>query len=358
MKILILTNHAPSLYNFRKELINKLLEKNEIIVSMPEDQYFDYFENIGCKMIKTKLSRRSLNPLKDIQLIFHYYKIIKDTNPDLIITYTIKPNIYGGVCARLLKVRYASNIPGLGSTFYNTFLKALVTRMYRFALKKSEVVFFENVENKDFFIDNKIIRSNQSVLLNGAGVNLSDYSPLPYPQEKKTNFLFIARIMKEKGINELIEAAKMLYENGYIFELNILGEFEENYTNKFNELSQNNWFKYHGYQKNIIPYIRDSHCFVLPSWHEGMANTNLESAACARPIITSNIHGCKEAVIDGVTGYLCEKQNINSLYEVMKKFIELPLAEKQEMGIESRNHIEKKFDKNIVVKNTLEALKM
>lgn len=359
MKILILTNHAPSLYNFRKELINKLLVNNEIIISMPEDDYFDYFNQIGCKMINTELIRRSINPINDIKLFINYNKIIRKIKPELIITYTIKPNIYGGLCARLYKIKYAANIAGLGSTFYNSrILKTIATALYRIGLKNSSVVFFENIENKNIFITNKIVKPLQCVLLNGAGINLNEYYPLKYSQSKTTNFLFVARIMKEKGIDELIEASKMLITNGYNIQLNILGSYEEDYSSKFTELSKQNWFKYHGYQKDTLPFIKDCHCFVLPSWHEGMANTNLEAAACARPIITSNIHGCKEAVIDGISGFLCERQNVESLYIAMKKFIELPFSDKLAMGLESRKHIENNFDKNIVVNNTIEALKM
>lgn len=359
MKILILNNHAPSLYNFRKELINRLLSKHEIYISMPENEYCDYFRNLGCSIINTYIDRRGINPFKDIVVLFKYYNIVKKIKPDYIFTYTIKPNIYGGLISRILKIKYSANIPGLGSAFNSkSFIKNIVIFLYKISLKNANTVFFENSENEKTFINYDIITKHQAHLLNGAGVNLQEYTPLDYPNEACTNFLFIARIMKEKGINELINACKALAHDGYNFKLNILGDFEEDYRDVFAELSNFSWFTYHGYQKNILPYIQSCHCFILPSWHEGMANTNLESAACARPIITSNIHGCKEAVVHGITGYLCEKRNTESLYKVMKQFIELPLSIKKEMGIQSRKYIEKKFDKNKVVSETISILKM
>ena len=166
----------------------------------------------------------------------------------------------------------------------------------------------------------------------------------------------MGRVMAEKGVNELFDAMEKLYKNGYDFQLDVLGNYEEDYEKIINKYENDGWLKYHGYQNDVRPFIEKAHCFVLPSWHEGMANTNLECGAMGRPIITSNIHGCLEAVVDSKTGYLVEKKNANDLYEKIKRFIELPYDEKVKMGQASHDHIAEVFDKKKVVKKTIEKL--
>ena len=162
--------------------------------------------------------------------------------------------------------------------------------------------------------------------------------------------------MKEKGINELFSAMNKLMADGYKCSLDILGGYEEDYKEIIKKYEAQGWLRYYGYQKDVRPYIEKCHCFILPSWHEGMANTNLECAASGRPVITSNIHGCLEAVENGVSGYLCQKANANDLYQVMKKFIVLPHDEKKAMGLAGRKHVENNFDKMDVVKKTIVQL--
>lgn len=162
--------------------------------------------------------------------------------------------------------------------------------------------------------------------------------------------------MREKGIDELFEAMRRLKQDGYNCSLDVLGGFEENYSNKIKKYEEEGWLHYQGYQDDVRPFVEKCHCFVLPSWHEGMANTNLECAASGRPVITSNIHGCLEAVIDEKTGYLAEKKSADDLYKIMKKFIQLSYKERKEMGLAGRRHMEAVFDKRIVVKDTINEL--
>ena len=230
--------------------------------------------------------------------------------------------------------------------------------MYKVALKNAKVVFFENAENRDIFLNVKIVTQQQCCLLNGAGVNLKQYKIQKYPGcENGIRFLFIGRVMQEKGIDELFEATKKLYKEGYGCYLDVIGSFEENYCDKIANAEKEGWLKYYGYQKDVRPFIASAHCFVLPSWHEGMANTNLECAASGRPIITSDIHGCKEAVIENISGFLCEPKNVDSLYNVMKRFLLLSKQERINMGLVGRKHMENVFDKEKVVKETIVKLK-
>ncbi|KWY81137.1 glycosyl transferase, partial [Enterococcus faecium] len=249
------------------------------------------------------------------------------------------------------------NITGLGTAFKKKgVLKILIVFLYRLAAKKSKVIFFENFENMKTFQTLQIAKQSKYKLLNGAGVDVEHFSYLEYPKDEQVHFLFIGRIMKEKGVDELFEAMKNLYSEEKNCVLDVLGYFEEDYGIKIEKYEKEGWLKYHGYQSDIRPFVERAHCFVLPSWHEGMANTNLESAASGRPIITSDIPGCKEAVIESKSGYLCERKNSCSLYNSMNKFLKLSYEQRINMGKMGRNYMIKKFNKKKVVDETIKSL--
>ena len=236
-------------------------------------------------------------------------------------------------------------------------LKHMVTVMYKIALKKVKIVFFENSENRDVIINYGIVPLKKTQVLAGAGVDLEHFQYIEYPEECEcTRFLFIGRVMREKGIDELFEAMRRLKQDGYNCSLDVLGGFEENYSNKIKKYEEEGWLHYQGYQDDVRPFIEKCHCFVLPSWHEGMANTNLECAASARPIITSNIPGCKEAVLENISGFLVQSKNADDLFMQMKRFTELTYEEQKKMGLEGRRHMEKKFDKKKVVAITIKKI--
>lgn len=358
MKILILTNMDLGLYMFRKELIEELLKQNhEIYISLPDGCLVRPFEKMGCIFIDTPVDRRGINPQTDFKLLYNYRKIVKSVCPDLIITYTIKPNIYGGIVARLYNKKYAVNITGLGTAFESPgLIRMIVINLYKFALKKAKVIFFENSSDRDILVSFKCCRNEKTVVLNGAGVSIDKYCYQRYPYNNKTKFLFVGRVMKEKGIDELFIAMEKLVQAGEQCALDVVGPFEEDYKEKLKQYETSGWLKYYGYQENVKPFIGACDCFVLPSYHEGMANTNLESASSGRPIITSNIPGCKEAVIDGISGLLCEPQNADSLYIAMKKMIHTTRNEREAMGRAGRNYMKDVFDKKDVVAKTIEKL--
>lgn len=358
MRVMILANFDLGLYQFRKELIQELLKDNEVIISLPYGELVEPLKNMGCKFIDTPVDRRGINPITDIKLFQNYRRLLKKEKPDIVITYTIKPNVYGGLACRMAKIPYAVNITGLGTAFQgNGMLRKIVTQMYKAGCKKAKVVFFENAENREIFLDEKIVMEEKACLLNGAGVNLKHFHVLEYPTDNSvTRFLFIGRVMKEKGINELFSAMQKLVADGCRCSLDVLGGYEEDYKGIIEKYESEGWLHYRGYQKDVRPYIEKCHCFVLPSWHEGMANTNLECAASGRPVITSNIHGCLEAVEDGVSGYLCEKQNAEDLYQVMKKFTVLSNEDRKAMGLAGREHMEECFDKKVVIERTMSKL--
>lgn len=358
-KVLILANSSGGLYSFRKELIEKMISNGYVVyASTPFDDCIEELRTLGVNLIQTNMDRRGMHPLKDIKLILHYRKIIKQVRPSLIITYTIKPNLYGATVARLLKVQYAINITGLGTVFQNdSFVRKMVVQWYKFVCKKVKVIFFENEGNKNTFLDFNIVNENKCCVLNGAGVNtdhfyFSDYPPIT----DKIHFLFIGRIMKEKGVDELFWAIRKLYDEGNNIVLDVVGTFEDDYEKKIKELGQKGCLHYYGYQKDVRPFIEQCHCFILPSYHEGMANTLLECASMGRPLITSDIHGCKEAVIDGENGYLVKIKNKNDLYEKISIFINSSTILKIEQGKVSRKHIMTRFNKKNVVSKTIDCL--
>lgn len=358
-RILILANNDVGLYQFRKELIGELLKDNEVIISLPKGKLVKPLMEAGCKFLNTPVDRRGINPVTDIKLFSKYFNMLGKVKPDLVITYTIKPNIYGGLATRLKKVPYAVNITGLGTAFEgNGLLRKLVTIMYNVALKKAKVVFFENSSNRELFVNEGIVPKRRTCLLNGAGVNLEHYSFADYPADNEEfRFLFVGRVMKEKGIDELFQAMNKLTSEGYNCKLDVLGGYEEDYKDKMDEYEKAGWLTYHGYQEDVRPFIHKAHAFVLPSWHEGMANTNLESASSGRPVITTNVPGCKEAVEDGVTGFLTKVKDEKSLADAMRKMMNLTVEERSKMGKLGRERMIEHFDKKKVVEKTIKHLK-
>lgn len=357
-KILILANDSSGLYDFRRELMARILQEHQLAASIPVGDKTDDIDALGCTIIPTAVDRRGINPITDLKLLLRYRRMLRQERPDLVITYTIKPNIYGGLACRMAKVPYAVNITGLGTTFQKKgILRKIVTMLYKIALKRTKVVFFENAGNRQVFLDEKIVQADKCCLLNGAGVNLDRYAYEPYPGDGPVRFLFIGRIMKEKGIEELFAVMERLTAEGETCTLDVLGEAEEDYAAQISRYEQQGWLHHHGYQSDVCPFIRDAHCFVLPSYHEGMANTNLECAATGRPLITSDIPGCREAVAPG-SGLLCRPQDPESLYDAMKKFLRLSWEAREAMGKAGRAHMEEVFDKKKVVAATLTALEI
>lgn len=350
-KILILTNSIDGLFSFRKEVVKAILTKGyDVHISVPKGakEKEDYFINEGCKIENQVIDRRGINPIKDIKLLISYNKLIKKTKPHIILTYTIKPNIYGGFVARCNRIPQLANITGLGSSLNNSRIQKMVLALYRIGLSKAAIVFYQNSSIKDFCQKNHI--GNKGVLLPGSGVDLNWHSFHPYPQEgERIRFLFIGRIMKDKGIDEFITMVKYIKQKYSNIEFHLLGNCEENYQDILKQLQNENMIYWHGAVADVRPYIKDSHCTIHPSYHEGMANVLLESCAVGRPIISSNIYGCKEAINDGINGYLCEVRNSYSLIEKVEQFINLPNNIKAEMGVASREKMEKEFDRTLII---------
>ncbi len=357
-KVLFLVNHEIVIYNFRKELVEKLLDAGyEVYISSPNGEKINELVSLGCIHIDTNISRHGKNPVDDIKLTYIYVEMIKKIKPLIVLTYTIKPNIYGGIASVLTKTPYVANITGLGTALEKKgFLQKITKLLYKFSFIKIKKVYFQNEENKIFFEENKL--SSNNYLLPGSGVNLNQFKPLQYSyQDGDIHFVFISRIMKEKGIELYLEAARKLKEKYPWTHYHICGFCEENYEEILESMQRNGIIKYHGMIKDIRTVLRNTHCTVHPSnYPEGLSNALLESAAAARPIITTNRSGCRELVDHGINGYLVEPENVKDLIEKMDRFINLDIDIRREMGKQSRKKVEKNYDRKIVVEEYMETI--
>lgn len=362
MKVLILANNDAGLYKFRKELIQELLfpgslleeresEPCEVYISLPYGEFVEELKKLGCQYIDTPFERRGMNPLKDLKLLNEYQKMVRKISPDIVLTYTIKPNVYGGIVCRLLKVPYLVNITGLGTSIENEgILSKVILKMYQAGLKKAKTVFFQNESNAKLFKDKRIVGDNV-VLIPGSGVNLKEHCFEEYPSEEDgVQLLFIGRIMRDKGIGEYLDCAEH-YADRTDVSFHIIGGYDEKaYEDRIQNLQDRNVIQYYGVQKDVHSFMKSHHAVVLPSYHEGLSNVLLEGAATGRPIIATNVPGCRETYEDDVTGIGFESQSSDALIEAVGKFLSLSCEQRADMGVNGRKKIEQTFDKKIVVR--------
>lgn len=349
--ILVLTNNIGGLHSFRKEVMKAIIDAGyDVYISEPdEDERVKYFEEIGCHILKTEFDRRGMNPLADLKLMMTYRRMIKKLKPLAVLSYTIKPNVYGGIACRLTHTPQLANVTGLGDAVENGgWLQKLTITLYKIGLKKANRVFFQNQTNREVCIQYGI-SDNSSILLPGSGVNLKHHIYQEYPQDGVLKFLFISRLLKDKGTDEYLEMASAIKAKHPNTDFQILGSVEGNYKEQLEKLVNEGIINYLGTTSDVRPYIGKVHCTVLPSYHEGMSNVNLESAANGRPVVTTNVPGCRETVDDGKSGYIVEVRSARSLIEAVERFIDLPYSQKIIMGHNAREKVEKEFDRQIVV---------
>lgn len=361
-KILILGNSHLVVFGFRGELIERLVaDGHDVVVCFPNGPFGEGEESAkqyGCRFIENKIDRRGTKPLREVTLLKNYYTLIKKEQPDVVLAYTVKPDVYGGIVCRLLGIPFIPNITGLGKALdEGGVVQKITIELYKRAVAKAECVFFQNDSDKAFFDTNKI-RYKKGIILPGSGVNLEKFKPLPYPNESEPiRFIYIARVMKAKGIEQYFEAAQLIKKQYPNAEFHICGYCEEDYKDILEQKNASGEVIYHGLVNDVTAFVKDCHCIVLPSFHpEGISNVLLEGAACARPLITTDHPGCRETVEDGVTGFIVRQRDSNDLASKMKYFIELPHEKKAEMGIAGRRKIEKEFDRNIVVENYMKII--
>ena len=359
MRILILTNNDVGLYRFRKEFLQKLLEeKHTVLIALPEGGMAVRLMRMGCFFVKTEIDRRGTNPVKDLALLKNYIHLIRTTDPDMVLTYTIKPNIYGGIACRILRKKYMANITGLGSALERGgVISAISVFLYRLALKEASCLFFQNSANRKKMHDLHI-GGKREIQIPGSGVNTEEHLFETYPDKTvPVEFLFMGRIMKEKGIEELVAAAERVKKKRPDVRFKIAGECEENYQSLLENAQKNGILTYLGFQDDAHALIKECSALVLPSYHEGMANVLLEASSSGRPVLASRIPGCMEIFEEGVTGLAIDAGSVESLTEAFFAFIGLSYEEKKEMGIRARRKMEKEFDRTIVIQAYLKEIR-
>jgi len=358
-KVLILANSLGGLFNFRRELLENLISKNyDVIVSAPDGDRVKDIEKIGCDFIDAPINRRGISIFEELKLIKYYRKIVKSLKPNIILTYTIKPNIYGGLVAQKYKIPYIANITGLGSALTQpNKLRGILIRLYRKAFSNINIVFFQNKENKKFFIENKI-HIGKYEILPGSGVNLEHFYKLDYPKKNTIEFVFISRIMKEKGINEYLQAAEYITKRYPNARFHICGAYEDNYEELIYEKHDKGIVYYHGKVNDVREILNEVHCIVNPSYHEGMSNVLLEAASSGRPIIASDIPGCRETFDEGISGFSFPKKDTEGLIEAIEKFISLDNKKREQMGLAGRKKMEQEFDRQIVVDKYIDEIEV
>lgn len=358
-KVLILVNRDFVLYNFRIELVQRLLdEKYEVLICLPNGDKVAEMVEMGCKFIPIDIDKRGTNPINDLKLLRNYIKIFREMRPDVILTYTTKVCIYGGIAARHLKIPYIENISGLGTAVENkSSIQKFIMFLYKVAVKKAICVFFQNKHDLDYFISHNA-KIKRYEIIPGSGVNLNRWYPLPYPDEKNgIHFLFIARVIREKGIEEYLACAKFIHKKYPETVFHILGPCDGDYKGILEDYQNKGFIQYHGMVQDTRGFLKVAHCTIHPSFYpEGISNVLLESAACCRPIITTDRSGCIDTVNDGVTGFLFPQRDIEALIDRVESFLKLSNEEKRQMGINGRKKVEKEFDRQVVVEKYMDEI--
>lgn len=356
-KILILNNGTLGLCGFRRELIEEICKRYDVKAAASDTGKLDQLQEMGCGFIPLEMEQRGKNLLKELRLCSRIRKLLQEQKPDVVLSYTIKPNIYGGMACASEGVPYIANITGLGTAVENGgLLRAVTVPLYRKGLRKARMVFFQNKTNMEYMVSRKIVTGPYD-LLPGSGVNLERFKLLPYPDGDTVDFSFISRIRKEKGIDQFIDAAKAIKKQHPEARFHVYGPCGETYRQKLDELQKMGVLQYHGYAKDVTEVHRGSSCTIHPSYYpEGMSNVLLESAACGRPVITTDRPGCIETVDDGVSGFVIKQRDSADLIEKIEKFLAMSREERRDMGLAGRAKMERDFDRNIVVNKYLDLI--
>lgn len=364
-KVLICSNYAWTIYNFRKPLINDLIENNyEIELLSQFDGYQTKINNQISGIHHLSISRKGVNIFKDFYTFIYIYKKLITIKPDYILLFTIKPVIYGSMAAKILNIPSIPMITGLGTSFISkNWITTIVKRLYKIALKNQKVVFFQNCDDANLFLKESLIQKKQAKLIPGSGIDTQKFAYKKMIRNQKMTFLLVARMIKDKGIFEFVEAASLVKKNNFNVEFKLLGPKGVQNRTAISEKIIKEWqdiniIEYLGETDNVLEQIAKADCIVLPSYREGTSRVLLEAASIGRPIIASNVPGCKEIVDNQVNGLLCEAKNSYDLFKKMEKMITFTHEERVQMGLMGRKKVIAEFDSKIVNKIYLKTLNL
>lgn len=366
--IAVLTNNDDDIYCFRKELIETFVQEGyEVLISCPYGEKFQLMQHVPYRYDDPVIDRRGTNIISDLKLLLHYMKLFRAHKPDVVLTYTAKPNVYGSMAAHLLGIPVINNVTGFGSVLnQGGMMQKFIMRLFKMAYRKSSCIMFQNATNMKLAEETGMVKGDH-MLIPGSGVNTQRYDLQPYPsggngkEGETVVFNYIGRILKDKGVDDYIEAAKRIKAKYPQTEFNMLGFIEPtemHYETVLKELEAEGVLLYRGNQKDVRPYIAKAHATIHPSTYgEGMSNVLLESASSGRPLITTNNPGCMETVLDGKTGFIYKGGNVDALIRTIEYFLYISNDRREAMGKAGRAYIEQNFSRDIVIDAYLEKIR-
>lgn len=370
--VMIVVNTSWNIYNFRLNLMKALCKNGfRVIALAPKDAYSMKLEEEGFEWVELPFDNDGTNPLKETIQIKKFHTIYKNIMPNIILHYTIKPNIYGTLAAKMLNISVINNVSGLGTIFLNnSFSSKIAKQLYKFSFRYANKVFFQNSDDLNLFTQNRLIDVKYTDRIPGSGIDTDSFKVINKnstnknaTNKNKISFLFIARLIREKGIGEYIDAIRMVkdlkLDKEVVFQ--IIGDLYPSNPSAIEEKELNSWIEeglieYLGYQSDVKSFIENSSCIVLPSYREGLSKSLLEASSMERPIITTNVSGCRDVVEDGVNGYLCRVKDSHSLKEQMVKMINLSDNEREEMGVKGRKKVINEFSDDKVIDKYLTSI--
>ncbi|MDP8913269.1 MAG: glycosyltransferase family 4 protein [Pseudomonadota bacterium] len=364
--VLISINASWNIINFRTGLVSALRDRGyRVVVVAPEDDHSAEVRALGVDYIPLEMDKKGLSPARDLLLLARYYRLLRAVKPDVFLGYTPKPNIYGSIACHLLGVPVINNVAGLGTAFIKEgWLARLLTFLYSVAFRRSRTIFFQNRDDLDLFLSGRVVQRHQARLLPGSGIDLNRFRSSASPQQagRGFRFLLVARLLWDKGIGEYVEAARRLRDEAPEVRCQLLGFADAENRTAIPRTQLQNWMEegvvdYLGHASDVRPFIAAADCIVLPSYREGLPRVLLEAAAMAKPLIATDVPGCRHLVQDGKNGFLCTVRDANSLAEAMLKMAALPADERQRMGAFARSNVEEEFDERIVIDRYLLAVR-
>ena len=365
-KLVLAANDGWNIVNYRKGLIAALEAAGyDLCVIAPDGPHTEEIRQMGAEFIPISMSPRGTSPLADLRLLKAYAKVLRDIRPAALLGFTAKPNIYGSIAARLVGVPAINNVSVLGTVFARrSWLTALVSNLYRIALRQSAKVFFQNGDDRALFERMGLVQGGQSGLLPGSGVDLAHFAPVDrHPDGGPFTFLLAARLLWEKGVGEFVEAARRLRSEGLEARFQILGIVEPDSSAAVSRAQLQQWqdervIAYLGSADDVRPAYASADCVVLPSYdREGVPRVLLEASAMGVPVITTDMPGCRDAVEDGTTGFLCEPRSVDSLKDTMTRMLDLSPDERLRMGAAAKAKMEREFNETLVHRAYLDALR-
>ncbi|MFD3001380.1 glycosyltransferase family 4 protein [Pontibacter toksunensis] len=363
MRIALVINTSWNIYNFRRSLIKALLaEGHEVVAIAPKDDYSERLMAAGCRFVPVQMEKGT-NPLTDLKLTWRLFQTYQQVKPDVVLHYTIKPNIYGAIAARWAGIPAINNVSGLGTVFITKdYVSSVALRLYKFAFRYPAKVFFQNEDDRKLFLRNSLVRAGITEVLPGSGINLQEFVPAKeFKRHKPFVFLMVARVLFDKGVAEFVQASKLVQEKYPEVKCQLLGQFDERSRSAVKQQQLEEWLatgviEYVGTTDDVAAIVKKADCVVLPSYREGTPRTLLEAAAMGKPLIATNVPGCREVVEEGVNGFLCRVRSAQDLSEKMLQMLQLEDEDLKRMGNASRQLAVSRFDDRFVIQQYLHAI--